>query len=462
MDPEALSPMVTFALSPAAPILAPRVGSLAIAGRKPLTTPHYVPLSSRGTMPHISHDVLRDHTALNSIYVGLEDFVEKKHKSPVYNTPVTSAQESPLKKFISMSQDMPLILGPRRFPPIPCPPTNTDTSIAVLTTNGFGQLSAQEYLDAVQQLRPDVAIGLSDIVLNKPPGVKRRGKMVDRTHAFTRDALERLCNREDKSRAAYFAPVLPLENAQQSLYLDDLASEFRENISGLALYEPASLPFIPESLGDLPRLLFSEPSSPHEVLHGISLGADLLTIPFIVWASDSGIALDFVFPAPSAGQSGPLPMGIDLWSSDYTIDTSPLREGCECFTCRNHHRAYIHHLLTAKEMTAWVLLQLHNHTVMDAFFAGVRDSIQRGSFEENVAAFSRAYEPSLPERTGEGPRVRGHHLPAAQQNQPRRMPRMYGRLDDAAQKFADSQSSSVVTPDTDAEGLERHGFAEKI
>lgn len=73
MDPEALSPMVTFALSPAAPILAPRVGSLAIAGRKPLTTPHYLPLSSRGTMPHISHDVLRDHTALNSVYVGLED-----------------------------------------------------------------------------------------------------------------------------------------------------------------------------------------------------------------------------------------------------------------------------------------------------------------------------------------------------------------------------------------------------
>jgi queuine tRNA-ribosyltransferase len=59
-------------------------------------------------------------------------------------------------------------------------------------------------------------------------------------------------------------------------------------------------------------------------------------------------------------------------------------------------------------------------------------------------------------------RVRGHHLPAAQQNQPRRMPRMYGRLDDAAQKFTESQSSSVVTPDTDAEGLERHGFAEKI
>lgn len=52
-------------------------------------------------------------------------------------------------------------------------------------------------------------------------------------------------------------------------------------------------------------------------------------------------------------------------------------------------------------------------------------------------------------------------MPAAGPNQPRRMPKVYGRLDDLSQKFAESQSS-VATPDTDAEGLEKHGFAEKV
>jgi hypothetical protein len=41
------------------------------------------------------------------------------------------------------------------------------------------------------------------------------------------------------------------------------------------------------------------------------------------------------------------------------------------------------------------------------------------------------------------------------------MQKVYGRLDDLSEKFSESQSS-VATPDTDASGLERHGFAEKV
>lgn len=304
---------------------------------------------------------------------------------------------------------MPLILAPRRFPAIPCPPVNTDTSIAIQTSVGFRQLSAQQYVDTIQKLKPDIAIGLADMVLGSPPGVKRRAKMVDRTHAFTRDALDRLYGEhvaeEKRSTAAYFAPVLPLDNTQQSLYLDDLETDFRDNLSGLALYESASLDFIPEALGNLPRLLLSGPSTPHEVLRDISLGADLLTIPFIGTSSDAGIALDFSFPVASSGtKGGSQALGINLWLPEHAKDTSPIREGCACYACRHHHRAYINHLLSAKEMTAWVLLQLHNHHVMDNFFASVRESIRRGTFDEDTQAFTQTYASTLPERTGEGPR----------------------------------------------------------
>lgn len=303
-----------------------------------------------------------------------------------------------------------MILGPRRHPPIPCPPSNTETSIAILTSIGFRQLSAEHYVEAIKKLKPDIAIGLADIVHGKPPGVKRRGKMVDRTHAFTRDALEQLYGlpegEGEKSRAAYFAPVLPLDNVQQSLYLDDLETEFRDYLSGLALYESSSLIFIPEALGDLPRLLLSDPPSPHEILREISLGADLLTLPLIGSYSDAGIAFDFSFPTPSSStESGaPRPLGINLWSPEYKTDVSPLREGCECYACRHHLRAYFHHLLAAKEMTAWALLSIHNHHVMDRFFAGVRDSIQRGTFDADVQTFNRAYVSGLPAPTGQGPR----------------------------------------------------------
>ncbi|KAJ5563003.1 hypothetical protein N7535_002551 [Penicillium sp. DV-2018c] len=459
------SPAMSFTLlASTAPVLTPRVGKLAIAGRKTLATPHHVPLTSRGTVPHVAHDVMRQHTGINSLYAGLEDFIAKK-QPPVYKTPAAD-HESALKKFMCVPEDMPLILGPRRFPPIPCPPANTSSSIALLTSVGFTQLSAHDYVQAVQKLRPDIAVGMVDLA-NKQPGSKRRGRMVDRTHAWTRDALEQLYGpsvpAEKKAKSAYFAPILPLDNAQQSLYLDDLESEFRWDISGLALYQSGSLEFVPESLAELPRLLFSEPETPHSILRDVSLGADLLTTPLLGVSSDAGIAMDFVFPVPDVLQDGsakPRPLGIDIWKSDHAIDTSSLGEGCTCYACKNYHRAYVHHLLVAKEMTAWVILQIHNFHVMDAFFAGVRESIQRGTFEQDVQVFNRVYASAMPESTGEGPRLRGYQLPANGPNQPRRMPKAYGLLDGAAQKFAASQSE-VATPDTGADELEEHGFAEK-
>jgi queuine tRNA-ribosyltransferase len=68
-----MSNMTFSVLGPAAPVLAPRAGTLAITGRKTLSTPHYLPVTSRGVVPHISHDNVRKETAINGLYVGLED-----------------------------------------------------------------------------------------------------------------------------------------------------------------------------------------------------------------------------------------------------------------------------------------------------------------------------------------------------------------------------------------------------
>ncbi|KAL3478411.1 tRNA-guanine transglycosylase family protein [Aspergillus californicus] len=460
-------------LTSTSPVLAPRLGRLSIAGRKSLSTPHYIPLTSRGMVPHLSHDVMSDSTSIGSLYMGLEDFIEKQQtvkKSslpiPLYAVP-TAPHESALRKFTCLPDDLLLILGPRREPPIACPPTNTPTSIAIFTSVGFTQLEATQYVEAIRRVRPDIVIGMADLVLGQPPGVKRREKMVDRTHAYTTHATESLYEldvpKDCRPNTAYFAPILPLDNAQQQIYLEDLETDIRPFISGLALYESASLSIVPESIGDLPRLLFGEPNTPHDVLREISLGADLLTLPFLSVSSDAGRALTFSFPAPSELKmsSEPLPLADNLWSTSYTSDIASLKTSCACYTCQNHHRAYIHHLLSVKEMLAWTLLQIHNHHTMDTFFANVRASIERGTFDEDVQIFTKTYAPEFPEATGQGPRLRGYQLPASAASQPRRYAPAYGKLDVAAAKFAESQSS-LATPDTDAEGLEEHGFAKKV
>lgn len=53
--------------------LGPRLGTLAFKGRTPLQTPHYIALSSRGAVPHLSQDVMRKHTNIKGVHVALED-----------------------------------------------------------------------------------------------------------------------------------------------------------------------------------------------------------------------------------------------------------------------------------------------------------------------------------------------------------------------------------------------------
>jgi queuine tRNA-ribosyltransferase subunit QTRTD1 len=67
--------MLSFSIvkSAAPNTVGPRLGSLIIPRRKPIQTPHYLALTSRGVIPHISQDTLRDNTDVKGVYLALED-----------------------------------------------------------------------------------------------------------------------------------------------------------------------------------------------------------------------------------------------------------------------------------------------------------------------------------------------------------------------------------------------------
>jgi queuine tRNA-ribosyltransferase accessory subunit len=214
-------------------------------------------------------------------------------------------------------------------------------------------LDVEDYIEAVQELRPDIAISIADIITAQTASAKRIEKSADRTHAWLRDTVGALDN--DPTRpSATFASIPSIEKEQQSFYLADLTEEFQSQLSGLTIYDPATVDSIPKEISSLPRLCLSEPSSPHAILDAISFGVDLVTVPFVTTFSEHGIAFSFAFVGCKdlSGQS----LGVDLWSTDYITDLSPLSAGCKCYTCNRHHRAYVHHLLQAKEMLAWTLL----------------------------------------------------------------------------------------------------------
>ena len=267
-------------------------------------------------------------------------------------------------------------------------------------------LESTDYAEAIQKLRPDIVLGMGDVLFGHKPGTKRKDLMGDRTLAWLKELIHAMEDEENGTpRTALFAPVLPIEAEQQTYYLDALQDELKDSVSGLVLYDSASIDCIPESLRGLPRLSLADATSPHKILDAMALGMDAFTVPFIADATDAGIALEFSFPAHSdANFEGRLPLGKDMWSPAFSDDTSPLLTGCQCYTCTNHHRAFVQHLLNAKEMLGWLLLQLHNHHVIDEFFAGARDSIHNRSFGGDRVLFNKIYAAELPAKTGQGPR----------------------------------------------------------
>lgn len=50
-----------------------RIGRLSFRDRVQIETPHYVAVSSRGAVPHLSQDMMRDNTRINAMYAALED-----------------------------------------------------------------------------------------------------------------------------------------------------------------------------------------------------------------------------------------------------------------------------------------------------------------------------------------------------------------------------------------------------
>lgn len=304
-------------------------------------------------------------------------------------------------------------------------------------------------------------VALGDIPFGRALGSKRVEKAGDRSERWLGEHVRvRRESGRNGGGAKLFASLLPVECKRQRYYVDMLVQEAKNgDVHGLALFGLEALEDMPKELASLPRMDFTEPSSPQEVLGHIALGVDVLTVPFVTAATDAGIALDFQFPAQEDREAQEtVSLGIDMWHPAHATSLASLVEGCECYACTDHHRAYIQHLLSAKEMLAWVLLQIHNHHIMDRFFAGIRESIRDGSFEQEVERFGRVYEVQLPEKTGQGPRVRGYQFKSEGPGEPKKNTAPFTMLDDGKEKLAES---TLPSADVDAEELEAQGFAEK-
>lgn len=246
----------------------------------------------------------------------------------------------------------------------------------------------------------------------------------------------------DEGVAGYQFELLPI---RQTLHAEristasqDVSLDQYEELSSLMRSSLAPLP------SGKPRIAYGA-RSPHEILRFIrDVGIDLFDMHWAQWAANIGVALDFRFPAPdpaeiiSANHPAPKPksrsnatvdIGHNLFNLDYAHDHSRLASSfldgasysalaatdvvkaqrCECGACSPvpfsgtilhdtvtqppekpssplppYSRSYIHHLLHTHEMSSHTLLAMHNISVMDSFFSGIREVLRRTQAEAHL------------------------------------------------------------------------------
>ena len=124
-----------------------------------------------------------------------------------------------------------------------------------------------------------------------------------------------------------------------------------------------TVPYLPK---DKPTYLMGV-GTPANILEAVERGVDFF---------------DCVYPSRN-GRHGHVYTNhgkLNLFNRQYEKDTRPIEEGCGCPTCQRYSRAYVRHLLKAKEMLGMRLCVLHNLYFYNTMMKEIRDALDAGSF----------------------------------------------------------------------------------
>lgn len=170
----------------------------------------------------------------------------------------------------------------------------------------------------------------------------------------------------------------------QGAIFEDIRIEHAKRISELDLdgYALGGLA-VGESHEEMYRILDATvpylPENKPTYLMGVGTPANILE------AVDRGVDFfDCVYPSRN-GRHGHVYTNhgkINLFNAKYELDDRPIEEGCQCPACQKYSRAYIRHLLKAKEMLGMRLCVLHNLYFYNTMMEEIREAIEQGRYQK--------------------------------------------------------------------------------
>lgn len=127
-----------------------------------------------------------------------------------------------------------------------------------------------------------------------------------------------------------------------------------------------------------PRYLMGV-GAPEDIVNGVLRGIDIF---------------DCVLPTRLARHSAALTMHgrLNLMNAKFAHDMQPIEPDCTCYTCQTFSRAYIRHLIVARELLSGTLISIHNIHMLQRLMSELRMAIQNGNLDQYASSFLSNYE----------------------------------------------------------------------
>ncbi|USE70471.1 tRNA guanosine(34) transglycosylase Tgt [Pseudoalteromonas maricaloris] len=160
-------------------------------------------------------------------------------------------------------------------------------------------------------------------------------------------------------------------------------------LGGLSVGEPKE-----DMINILDQCAYKMPENKPRYLMGVGKPEDL------VEAVRRGIDMfDCVMPTRNARNGHLFVTGgvVKIRNAAHKTDTSPLDAECDCHTCKNYSRAYLHHLDKCNEILGARLNTIHNLRYYQRLMEGMRNALSEGTFDEFVEDFYARRGIAVPE-----------------------------------------------------------------
>ena len=213
-------------------------------------------------------------------------------------------------------------------------------------------------------------------------------------HAYSKIAMERTHRWAERCLAAKQRDDQALFGIIQGGVNPELRAESARFIAGLPcpgiaigglsvgetkLEMHATLDLVTPLLPDnKPRYLMGV-GTPEDLINGIARGVDIF---------------DCVLPTRLARHNAVFSSEgrLNLMNAGFAREARPIDESCTCYTCRTFTRAYLRHLIVAKELLAGTLLSIHNVHALIQLVNDIRASILDGTFESKIPAWLEQWQ----------------------------------------------------------------------